>query len=374
MTNRLMITVDVEAFPRRAEKDHVERLIWGRYPDGRGGIGEMMSIADKYGVKLVMFLDYVEEYLWGEQIQQVAREIHARGHDLQLHSHPENFPDAFWEERGIPRLKVPGNATNEQADAMFAFLRERQMQATGVAPIAFRGGGYRYGPGTVRAMGAHGVRINSSYVATSDNQLFQAGRLPQFAWDNGCFEVPVSCMNLYKTQEKAYHLNFNHSSCSDVRRMMMSLEAFYRQMGDQAIAVMVMHSWSFSKELESGHFSAPLAENLERFEQFLQAIAGKVEVIDSATALQLMASGAAPVAGTVAIDAMADGAQALRRTTPSETVQDESAYYRQTTLVEKLAAFAEAVKLKVGPMNPKRLRKKWRKIVGSVLAKTSRGS
>lgn len=369
MTNRLMITVDVEAFPKRAEKDHVERLIWGRYPDGSGGIGEMMTIADKYGVKLVMFLDFVEEHLWGEQIVEVARAIHARGHDLQLHSHPEIFPDSFWEQRGIPRLKVPGNATDEQADAMMQFLCERQVHATGVAPIAYRGGGYRYGPATVRAMGRHGVRLNSSYVATSDNQLFKAGRLVQYRWDNGCLEAPVSCMNLYKTQQKFYHLNFNHSSCSDVRRMMMSLEAFYRQMGDDAIAVMVMHSWSFSKEQENGHFSAPLPENIERFERFLQAIAGKVEVIDCATAVQLMESGAVPVTGVVSIDAMADGPAALQRSADIEATQDPRAWYRQVPVAERVATKIESWKFKLKGAHPRNWRKRLAKMASRVMAK-----
>ena len=370
MTNRLMITVDVEAFPRRAEKDHVERLIWGRYPDGNGGIAEMISIADKYGVKLVMFLDYIEEYLWGEQITEVAREIHARGHDLQLHSHPENFPDSFWEERGIPRLKVPGNATDEQADAMVRFLCERQLHATGVAPIAYRGGGYRYGPATVRALGRHGVRLNSSYVVTSDNQLFNAGRLAQFKWDNGCLEVPVSCMTLYQSQEKFYHLNFNHSSCTDVRRMMMSLEAFYRQMGDDAIAMMVMHSWSFSKEQPDGHFSTPIREYLERFDAFLKAIAGKVEVIDSATAIRLLDSGTTPVAGVVAIDAMAEGAAALIRTTDIGASQNPNAWYRQVPLAEQVARKVESWKLRFKGAHPRRWRKKLAKFAARVTAKT----
>jgi hypothetical protein len=370
MTNRLMITVDVEAFPKRAEKDHVDRLIWGRYPDGRGGIGEMMDIADKYGVKLVMFLDYIEEYLWGDQIMEVAREIHARGHDLQLHSHPENFPDAFWEERGIPRLKLAGNATDEQADAMMAFLCDRQMKATGVAPIAYRGGGYRYGPATVRAMGRHGVRLNSSYVATSDNQLFKAGRLPQFKWDNGCLEVPISCMTLYQSQEKFYHLNFNHSSCADVRRMMMTLEAFYRQMGDDAIAMMVMHSWSFSKEGPDGHFSTPIPDYLERFDRFLAAIAGKIEVIDSATAVRLLDSGAVPVAGVVAIDAMAEGSAAFTRTNAIESGQDPHAWYRRVPPAERMARHVERWKMRLKGAHPRNWRK-WRKKLVKFAARMS---
>lgn len=336
MPHRLMITVDVEAFPKRAEKDHVERLIWGRYPDGNGGIGEMMSIAEKHGVKLVMFLDYVEEFLYGEELLNVARIIHARGHDLQLHSHPELFPDSFWAERGIDRLKNVGGATDAQADALFEFLCDSQIRATGVTPIAYRGGGYRYGAATVRAMGTHGIRLNSSYVATSDNQTFKAGPLPQFKWDNGCVEAPVSCLHLYKGQTKLYHLNFNHSTCTDVERMMVSLQAFYRQMGDQALAVMVMHSWSFSNELEDGYFSTPRPERIELFDKFLGAIAGKIEVVDSRTALALIDSKHLPVEGVVAIDAMDSGAAALNRGSTIAAIEDRTCYFRRLSYLDSV--------------------------------------
>jgi hypothetical protein len=336
MTNRLLITVDVEAFPKRAEMDHVDRLIWGKYPDGRGGIGEMMSIAEKHGVRLVMFLDYVEEFLYGKKIVDVAREIHARGHDLQLHSHPELFPSSFWAERGLPHLKHAGDATDEQAEALFDFLCDAQLRATGVAPVAYRGGGYRFGPGTVRAMGTHGVRMNSSYLVTSDNQLFRAGRLPQFKWDNGCVEVPISSFNMYKAQKKTCQLNFNHESCADIDRMMMSLDAFYRQMGDETLAVLVMHSWSFSRELDNGHFSTPVLANIKRFEQFLEAISRKVEIVDCAAALKLIDSGEIPIAGIASTGAMDKGMAALQPITSASDLSSTASYFRNMSYPDRL--------------------------------------
>jgi len=52
-----MIPVDVEAQPRRAPEAPLERLIWGRLPEGQAGIAEMMDIAERHGVALTMFLD-----------------------------------------------------------------------------------------------------------------------------------------------------------------------------------------------------------------------------------------------------------------------------------------------------------------------------
>ena len=44
----VMITVDTEAQPQRASKNHVERLIYGRFGEEELGIGHMMDVADKY--------------------------------------------------------------------------------------------------------------------------------------------------------------------------------------------------------------------------------------------------------------------------------------------------------------------------------------
>src|SRR5262245_1470380 len=98
---RLMITVDVEAQPSRAERNHVDRLIWGEFAEGRAGIGEMMDIADRHCIKTTMFLDYCEEHLYGNAIRDVAREIHRRGHDLQLHAHLDFLSRDWWARNKI---------------------------------------------------------------------------------------------------------------------------------------------------------------------------------------------------------------------------------------------------------------------------------
>jgi hypothetical protein len=62
----------------------------------------MMDIADKCGLQLTMFLDYCEEHLYGEALLDVGREIHYRGHDLQLHAHIDFMKRDFWATHGIP--------------------------------------------------------------------------------------------------------------------------------------------------------------------------------------------------------------------------------------------------------------------------------
>src|SRR5688572_15837100 len=119
---RLMITVDVEAQPARAERDHVDRLIWGKYPDSRAGLGEMMDIADRHDVKLTMFLDYCEKYLYGDALLDVGREIHRRGHDLQLHAHLDFLPPQFWTDRALKPQTSLSRVDPAQAAAVLDYL------------------------------------------------------------------------------------------------------------------------------------------------------------------------------------------------------------------------------------------------------------
>ena len=59
---KLMITIDVEAQPVRAERDHIDRLIWGKFVNDRYGIAELMTSAERHGVRLVTYLDYAERF------------------------------------------------------------------------------------------------------------------------------------------------------------------------------------------------------------------------------------------------------------------------------------------------------------------------
>lgn len=300
---RLMITVDVEAQPGRANRDHVDRLILGNYPGSstQGGIGVMMDVADKHGIKIVMFVDYCERALYGDAILDVAREVHRRDHDIQLHAHPEFFADTFWSKLNLVRPPAMNCANNDQANAVFDFLCESQALTGSTKPIGYRGGGYRYGPAVLRAMVNHGIKLDSSYIAARENQPLKIGRVRQFKWDNGCLELPVSCVNPYLNLTRDFDFNFNASAFSNVVRMMQCLEAFYTQQGEDAIAVMVMHSWSFSRRQENGFFSPPLPDLIERFDAFLNALHKKVEVITVSQALALVECGNVSLAPSVSL-------------------------------------------------------------------------
>lgn len=90
-----ILTVDTEALPKRASKDHVARLMWGEHEEGRAGVAEMSAIGDEFGAKHLFFVDLCGAYSSLGESLAVVRWLNSAGQDVQLHTHPEYLPDAF---------------------------------------------------------------------------------------------------------------------------------------------------------------------------------------------------------------------------------------------------------------------------------------
>jgi ubiquinone/menaquinone biosynthesis C-methylase UbiE len=283
-----MVTVDVEAQPRRAEKDHIDRLIWGRFPNERAGIDEMMRISDRHGVKMTLFLDYCEEHLYGDALLDVGREILRSGHDLQLHAHLDFLSKEFWSAHAISRNVNLNRLEPDQAAAAFDFICDRHQFVAGAPPRAFRGGGYRYNAAVLDALVQRGVRLDSSVnVARGHHQPVSLPHSSQYLWSNGCLEVPVSCVEPFRKLGRCVPFNFNESAVNSADRMAEFLDDFYEQRGNDAIAVLVMHSWSFLKLDGRGFFSQVVPELVAKYDAFLDKIARKVEIVTASDVLAL---------------------------------------------------------------------------------------
>lgn len=293
-----MITIDVEAQPARAERDHIERLIWGKFGNVRSGMSELMDAAERHGVRLTTFFDYAEQHLYGDSMVDVAREIHRRGHDLQLHLHPEFLSDDFYRKQGIGRVHNLNTASNEGAAVCAGFLAAAQHEVTGKPALAFRGGGYRFSSKVLRALASRGVQVDSSYNPSRATQPVHVGYLKQFEWDLGVFELPVS--NVFAFSNPEHHLDYNFNASSlwgkspidCALRHRRYLDQFYAAYGEDAIAVLVLHSWSLLERDASGRYQYAGSGALERFEALLTGLEGYSRVIDSQTALNIMRSGA----------------------------------------------------------------------------------
>lgn len=279
LPRELMITVDVEAFWRRSPVKPVERLIWGHLDSGEGGILALMRIAEKHGVRLTMFFDFTEYGMHGDALLDAAREIRRRGHDLQLHGHPEIMDKAFWESRSLPPLKLQETATDAQARAMMDYIFLMHSKISSDQPVAYRAGGYRHNAAILRALKEFGLAIDSSYNAgVKSGQLMQKGPLDQFYWSNGLLELPITTLAGFGGSSNLIQYNFNSSIFSRGSNLRDFLYDFFiRKPGN--VAILVMHSWSLQVPAGSETFDILQPDAVERFDAFLEQIAGTVSVV-----------------------------------------------------------------------------------------------
>ncbi|NHZ64913.1 GNAT family N-acetyltransferase [Massilia genomosp. 1] len=189
-----ILSVDVEALPGRAEKDSVERLVFGRFGDGKAvGIGRLCDMFEQVGAKATFFVDYSTCDVYGEKSMfEAADYLQVRGHDVQLHMHAEVLVrQRAWPyaDSGMPSFD---SLDIDVAHACLAYGAERFQRNVGRRPRIFRPGGMKHSKKMVLAIKQAGMEAVSSlyrghgagsFALTRDEALF--------AWDNGILEAPL---------------------------------------------------------------------------------------------------------------------------------------------------------------------------------------
>jgi hypothetical protein len=283
-TSTVILTVDVEAFPYRAHRDPLDTLIWGKAGDEEYGIGMMMDIADKYNVHLVFFLDYGEFDIYGQPLLDVGREIIRRGHDLQVHLHPDFIAPAFFTTRGLQRHIDMYTAPQDIAKALILHVLDLHLRVSPLAPIAFRGGSFRYNRHILEALRDCGFLIDSSHSAHNYSaksftpKVHRARSLSaQYRWDVGIAELPVSCLPYFRAKQTLAEYHFLLANTNDlVEAHVEYLDNYFTLFGIDAVAVMVLHSWNFFNwDVDEKKFTTPNPSYLKKFDELLNFITNK---------------------------------------------------------------------------------------------------
>lgn len=269
-TRSMLLTVDVEALPARAEKDHVERLIWGHFPGRKvTGLREMMNEAEKHSFALTCFFDFCEVDIHGSAFLDVAREIVARGHDLQWHAHPELMSAQTWKRLGTQKPACPLNEfTETQMDRLFDWFMDFHASVSTKAPIAFRGGGYRYSAAVLSAMKRRNLLVSSSHNPGRMNQFDSRASCEIFRHDNGVLEAPISV--LYRGDTRS-EFNFNsYGFLKDAPWFVPTFQACY---GNRAVLNLVTHSRSLLvMDAAKRYFSPDDGKLLEAYRSLLERL------------------------------------------------------------------------------------------------------
>jgi hypothetical protein len=203
----LYFTVDTEyepAFTARmgldSRRSNFERSILGRTAAGDAGIVYQMEMLDRFGLKGVFFVCPMPSLLWGvAAIEDVVGPIVERGHDVQLHLHPE------WLELAPSGRNPLGRRTGRNIKD-FSFAEQCELiglaksileRAGAPSPVAFRAGNYGANQDTLQALATHGIRYDSSHCPAIEDSFCDIGlgpddRRPMTYRD--VVEVPAGCV------------------------------------------------------------------------------------------------------------------------------------------------------------------------------------
>ncbi|WP_254598493.1 polysaccharide deacetylase [Achromobacter piechaudii] len=305
-----MLTVDTEALPKRAEADHVRRLIWGSHASGEAGIRQLSDLGNEFGVKHVFFVDLCGAYGRMEEMREVVRWLnHDASQDVQLHAHPEVLPQSFWREHGLDSRPSLMNeySSVERAEFVLRHFGGIISEVTGEPVRAFRAGSFRWNSTLIQAMRRAGFELSCN----NSMRAFSAGRCTYgeptsypFMWSNGVIEIPITESNAHSQSLGGAHwasLTFPESPYFGAASARPSWFARLRSR-KPSFSVFLLHSWSLLQWDEAGYATYRNDQRLEAYRKLLGSLSKDYDVITTRDFLDLRARGKIPIDHEVDID------------------------------------------------------------------------
>lgn len=251
------------------------RRIFGRIGVKEYGIPLQMDIADRFGLKLVFFVEVFNRHFFGpDETRQVVETILHRGHDVQLHLHPNYLNFTLPRPQDLKFSDLCGAYPLEQQVEMLAEARQMLIECGAPAPVAFRAGCFGANADTLTALADNGFVLDSSY-----NQAYLGGPcllpdwgLNDLAEEGGIFELPVTNFveNSSIRAKRTMPLDINGVSFEEMRQV---LEASRRGDGPRNVTV-ILHSFSFVKGYDVQYKRVrPRWNVIRRFERLCRFLA-----------------------------------------------------------------------------------------------------
>jgi len=298
MSRYALLTVDTEALPKRAERDHVQRLIWGHHEEGTAGIQEICAIGAEFGVPHVFFVDMCATSRYPEEMHAVVRWLDMNGQDVQLHLHPETLPRDFWSAHGLAATPTYINEYPAPDKAIF-LLKHFGGELTGITGkrvLACRAGSLRWNADFIRALRAAEIPLsfNNSMRAYMTGRATYAEPTNQpYTWSNGVVEVPVTERHIAPgtgRRERWVSLTYPESSYFPFKtRRFAGLPRFFSR--GPSFAVLLMHSWSFLYWNDKRRAVYQDDRRLEAYRALVARVSADYDVITSAEFLDLYRRG-----------------------------------------------------------------------------------
>jgi hypothetical protein len=287
--SRVYITVDTECAEERVIRGKLwppqgyDLRVWGRFAnhDEELGIPLIMRELEAEGLRGTFFVEPLGARHFGvDGLAAVCRAVTARGHDVQLHTHPMQQRPRFRSEGvSAPPDDMHAYSVDDQVK-----LLEEGLGILGEAGVprerlrAFRAGNFGADENTWVAMARCGLTLSSNSnpsYSKRNCKIPWTGNPALFDTGKGVFELPVS--NFSDGSGGFRHLQIMAVSLSEMKDYLMQSRA----LGIHEITIFT-HSFEFfyvdDLEKRRAHKSRINLMRLRGLCRFLRAHAGEFEV------------------------------------------------------------------------------------------------
>jgi hypothetical protein len=238
------------------------------------GTGWQMDKLDEHGLTGVFFVDPMPALVYGaDVIARIVAPIVARGHEAQLHLHPEWLAWASDQPVGERRGQNIGDFDLDDQIVLITLARQFLIDAGAPPPIAFRAGNFGANDDTLRALAALGIRWDTSFNPTyiggpctielGRDQIDPVARL-------GITEVPVSAIC-----DRPGHIRHAQVCALSTREMAAGLR--HAAATERPAFTVVTHSF----EMMSRDRKRPNQSVMGRFEALCQTVAEQPDLSSS---------------------------------------------------------------------------------------------
>jgi len=200
---RVYITIDTECAEERGTNPPLgwDLRVWGRFANQRRALGIelIMDELERCGLRGTFFTEALGSAYFGEAgLSDAVGAMIARGHDVQLHTHPRQIV-ADYQSRGEPAAS--DDIGTYDIDAQTEMLRTgvavlERCGAPAGSVLAFRAGNFGASSSTWEALARAGLVIDSSYnpcyFDKNCKMRFDAPSAGLFRAAHGVWELPIT--------------------------------------------------------------------------------------------------------------------------------------------------------------------------------------
>jgi hypothetical protein len=270
----VLITVDTEFsigghFDNRNLKPvSADRHIYCRVNGKDYGINLIMDILEEYNLKGIFFVETESRFYFGkDEICSIIKDIEERGHEIQLHIHP-NYRSFIHGKRVADNMSK--YSQQEQTDIIGS--AQMFLSSCGIQDIlAFRSGGFYSNLDTNRALQNNHIKYASNYNLAFPN----CGYIERYPLRNdifrveSIFELPITCYREYPLRKE---WNCFQLSAASFREIKAGLDHYHSR--NCQVVTFLTHSFEFV-QAQDVQFSRirPIKLYIKRFHNICQHLA-----------------------------------------------------------------------------------------------------